>query len=224
VKDGLFGQDMYIKSDPNYYFMFHHAIEAIKRCLCFDWDYLFKTDNSSYVCKNELVDLLETKPRQEFYGGQLYEGFEPHIPHPFLWGEGVSMSRDVAEFLVKFFDEFAPPIWYGAEDVYFGKALNKRFPWDTTMLIYQYWQAKQMIVKKHHVYRCRKNITTTNTQSTFDEAITAMKHIHHVLGILNNQLKKKELPREVTPISFIVSSQLVREDKHPAACHLHQDL
>jgi hypothetical protein len=181
--EGLHGKDLYIRANSNYYLMFNHFIEAIRQCLSLDWDYLFKTDNSTYVSKTDLVKALQNKPRELYYGGQPYVGPpSPDCNWAFLWGEGMAMSRDVAQYLVKIFSETLPAMWYGAEDMFAGRALQNKLPWDTDLLIYQYWLAEQKVLP-HHVYRCRKD----SNPHDFDSTIKAMKHIHHVLGILHNR-------------------------------------
>lgn len=181
--EGFNGQDLYIMANRDYYLMFNHFIKAISMCLKYEWDFLFKTDNSSYVNKQELVDLLLSKPRQKYYGGQAYQGPpSPDCYWPFLWGEGYALSRDVAERLVEFF-EYCPGIYYGAEDMMLGRALYNQFPWDESLPVYQYWVANKRVTKKHHVYRCRKD----SIEHDFVETVKAMHHVHHVLNILHNR-------------------------------------
>lgn len=182
-KEGWFGQDLYVRSNTHYYLMFNHAIEAMRRCLEYEWDYLFKTDNSTYVCKHELVKILQNKPREHYFGGQPYEGPpSPDCNWPFMWGEGIALSRDLVEFLVEFYGTRVPACYYGAEDMFIGRCLMDMPAWDKSLLIYQYWIAKGKVIKSHHVYRCRKD----GAEHDFDSTIKSMHHIHHVLSILNN--------------------------------------
>lgn len=182
-KEGWFGQDLYVRSNTHYYLMFNHAIEAMRRCLEYEWEYLFKTDNSTYVCKHELVKNLTDKPRTKYFGGQIFEGAISEITWSFMWGEGIILSRDLVEYLVELFT-YLPAIWYGAEDVYIGRAFTLRndFEWDTTQIVYQYWKMNAVVNAKTHIYRCRQD----TVEHDFDSTIKSMRHIHHVLSILNN--------------------------------------
>jgi hypothetical protein len=128
-------------------------MEAFKKLLEYPWDYIFKTDNSSYVYKPELVRILESKPRKNFYGGHLYGNPKYHhlLRDPFLWGEGFALSRDVVEFLVEEYQSH-PISRTGVEDVHIGMILDKKFEWDISMIIHEFYKEDFRV---NHVYRCK---------------------------------------------------------------------
>lgn len=170
-------KNIYIKGSTEPSFMFNQCIAAMKETLLYSWDYLFKTDNSAYVSKKELVKILNDKPREEYYGGQLYIINHPDIGCPFLWGEGIALSRDVVEFLVKVYDNL-PGYKYGPEDVHIGATLHNRFEWDKTLLIYQTHKNKERSLSKNHIYRCCND---ESKDDKFNDIISTMKEIHSIL-------------------------------------------
>lgn len=200
VKDEMVDNNMYIKCSKDYYFMFNLAIEALKRCLVYDWDYIFKTDNSAYVHKKELVRTLQQKPRKYYYGGQVYEGCTDLVKWPFFWGEGVALSRDVVEDMVKTFDYHLPPMWYGAEDSWFGRYLMNMHPWDKSLIIYQYYLVNAC-TEIRHVYRCRD----VSAEHDFSKTLFALNNIHTSVNILEKKKEESEDPPIIT-----LSTQLLR--------------
>jgi hypothetical protein len=166
------------------YGSFHlKTITAFQRALELpDWDYIFKTDNSAYVHKEQLVRALKDKHRTKFYGGHVY----PHkmalmrLADPFMWGEGFAVSRDVAEHLVQEFN-LTTQKCVGVEDVCIGMTLNHKCVWDGTMLLHDYWKDQEIPTDKH-LYRCKND--GGDPERSFDDTIQAMKLIHNHL--INN--------------------------------------
>lgn len=153
-KDALIGQDMYIKSNTSMYFMFNTFIEALKRSLQFEWDFVFRTDNSTYVYKPLLKEILDEIEPKAYYAGSSYTGkvSKKISRFSFKWGEGIVLSRDLVEFLVNVYGNIIPSIYFGADDVQLGKALYKVVePKDLLVSIYN--KDEPMII--NHVYRCK---------------------------------------------------------------------
>ena len=163
-----------VKEGPGYFY--YKTILAFKEMLSQNWDYVFKTDNSAYINKAELVKVLENKPRKNYYGGHLYQTSYVKS-YPFLWGEGMVLSRDVVQGLVK---EYETTLIgrSGGEDVHIGMILKEPFnshvTWDTTLTIPEYHKLQELPVS--HVYRC-KNDETGDLQSQ----LLAMDNIHRFL-------------------------------------------
>lgn len=67
------------------------TIEAFEKSLELDWDYVARCHSSTYVHKKNLVDFIETLPKENVLCGLLTTGVKP-----FLWGGGsYIISRDV---------------------------------------------------------------------------------------------------------------------------------
>lgn len=146
---------------------------AFKYLLDLEWDYIFKTDNSAYIDKAELVRILKDKPRENYYGGHLYKT-EYMKQDPFLWGEGLALSRDVVKYLVDHYD-FDSVGRSGVEDVHIGMILkepfNKEIPWDTSLKVHEYHKTP---LKANHVYRCKNDEFPADIESQ----LKAMDDIH----------------------------------------------
>lgn len=72
------------------------TIEAFEVALEYEWDFLARTHSSTYVHKRNLVDFIETLPKENVLCGLIVAGEKP-----FLWGGGsYIMSRDVIEKFV----------------------------------------------------------------------------------------------------------------------------
>lgn len=176
----LEGDTLYINSPIDRDNMFIHFSKACIQLLNHEWDYIFKTDNSTYINKEQLVNLLESKPRTKFYGGHPYGG--PDIPglKGFLWGEGVAFSRDIIINLIDIF-ALTPHLNTGPEDILIGKHLTDKFLWDDTMLIKSYYNLEKEELSGH-AFRCRND----NPEGViFDDDIKAMKAIHESLSVSN---------------------------------------
>lgn len=180
-KSGLEGNTLYIKDPIDRDNMFIHFVRACIQLLKHDWDYIFKTDNSTYVCKEELVKILETKPRIKFYGGQRHPYGDKGLEDVkgFLWGEGIALSRDL---IIKLIDIYAinPRNKLGPDDIIIGRLFTDRFIWDETMLIKSYYPLKNEF--SGHVIRCHND---TPEGVVFDDTIKAMQEIHESLSVSN---------------------------------------
>jgi hypothetical protein len=158
------GLDMTIQGPDQWGYMFMQTMKAFRNALSLEWDFLFKTDNSAYVDKKELYNLLTTKPMKEFYGGH-------KLSHPthgdFLWGEGVALSRDVVESLVEMYI-LQPWKRMGVEDAHIGSMLKDKLTWDESMTIPEYSIGAP---QKSHVYRCKKN--------TQGDTLGTLYSLHH---------------------------------------------
>lgn len=161
-----------VKTGEGHGYFYEKTILAFKHLLMVDkdWDYIFKTDNSAYVNKRELVHTLADKPRQGYYGGHLY--ITTYVnSDPFLWGEGMVLSRDIVQYLVDEYEN-SQISRSGVEDVHIGMILKGVCKWDTTLTICEYHKQPLMI---NHVYRCKKD------EGTLNDTLKAMDDIHRFL-------------------------------------------
>lgn len=184
-RDHKFANKWEINVGEGYGYFHLKTILAFKRALELPWwDYIFKTDNSAYVHKKELVRVLKDKPRQKFYGGHVY----PHkmalirLADPFMWGEGFALSRDMVKLLVREFD-LSTAKCIGVEDVCIGMTLNHKCIWDGSMLLHDYWKDKE-IPMDQHLYRCKNDDGETDIDIAVNNTLLAMRTIHNHL--INN--------------------------------------
>lgn len=174
VSEGITGKDVLIKGEDNWGYMFIQTMKAFRNVMNIEWDYIFKTDNSTYVDKKRLYEILFTKPRENFYGGTLGRIIDKSSNEetPFLWGEGMAMSRDIVKYLVDCY--IANPFMrLGVEDIHIGRVLNEKCNWDTSMQVIDFYANKEQLVKDAHIYRCRNA-----NGEVFTDDIKAMKWIH----------------------------------------------
>lgn len=78
---------------PKTLLAFKYALEN------FDFDYIFRTNTSSYVDAHLLQDFLSNKPRTNYYGGPLIDYFNGRR-YRYARGSGVTLSKDMVKFIV----------------------------------------------------------------------------------------------------------------------------
>jgi len=132
--DNLNGNVLSITNTDHITKVFSTFMKSVRHCLNKEWDYILKTDNSVYLVKEKLYELLNSKPREKYYGGvpivvlaQRDDGF--NLPISFMWGEGFIISRDIAIYLVDMFNK-APLKGILSEDIVIGQLLNGYCSWD----------------------------------------------------------------------------------------------
>lgn len=161
------GKDLFVKC-PNDYNMMHYRMK-----LALDWifdrdcvyDYIFRTNASSYVDKKRLKQWLEDKPRRRFYCGLSGGGFAS--------GCGFALSTDLINIL-RTMDDYPSD----SEDCLIGVYLQKErvkvspgaLRWDF------YPHSDQHNIPKIYHYRCKSD----DLDRTKD--IKAFHHIHKLLG------------------------------------------
>jgi hypothetical protein len=93
------------------------SIEAFKLISNMDFDFVFRTNSSSYIDKNLLKLHLENKPKNNFYSGILGN----HFGIPFCSGSGFVLSKDLVHLLI---DNKEKLDFSLIDDVCFGKFLS----------------------------------------------------------------------------------------------------
>lgn len=157
VEDKLEGNILRIVCNTHWTHMFFNLAKAMRHMLKHDqsWDYIFKTDNSTYVDKAKLYEFLLTKPREKYYGGSLFAFRDPEIHKQlFYWGDGYALSRDMVAYLVDRFNK-APFRGKQEDDVVVGQLLDGVANWDESLKIYLPILNNNEIELGHIVYRCR---------------------------------------------------------------------
>lgn len=93
-----------------------HAFEMIYN---FEFDYLFRTNSSSYIDKLNLLSFVATQPNTNFYCGIIGN----HNGINFCSGSGYFLSRDVFDLTMKHKDEWDHQF---IDDVSLGKLLTSK--------------------------------------------------------------------------------------------------
>lgn len=90
--------NIYVTSEDSFYAILNKTLETFEYCLQnFDFDYIFRTNSSSYVNKKKLSEWLDNKPIENFYSG--VPGINKDVRY--ASGCGYSISRDLVEYCVK---------------------------------------------------------------------------------------------------------------------------
>lgn len=187
-----------------------HAFFSLMKAMRFmlkkeQWDYIIKTDNSIYINKEKLYELLLTKPREKYFGGQpitydnLSEESKKSFPTDvkFLWGEMLILSRDCAVHLVDAFNK-APLKGIGSDDIIISHILQNYCTWDESIKI----ELNEENLSGY-AYRVRRAALMysplfalpSNIKEVIDSDITIMNKIHNL--ITNGKTDNRErIPQE----------------------------
>lgn len=159
---------LFVKGGEESKEIFTRTSLALKELLKDSWDFVFKTNPSSYVNKPRLYELLCAMPRQRFYGGKLYHP-RNSVPDKdnFMWGCGYVLSRDMAELIAK--DHGEVPY---VDDIHIPKILNGRAPY-AELPFYNYFKDK-LPIPINHIYRCKN----ADKPDFWDDTAKAITHVH----------------------------------------------
>lgn len=189
--DKLEGNWLHIACDTHWTYMFFNLAKAMRHMLKHDqsWDYIFKTDNSAYIDKAKLHELLLTKPREKFYGGMLYPFKAPGDKTiNFMWGDGYALSRDMVAHIVSKYNA-APLRGKQEDDRVVSQLMLDTANWDDSLKIFIPGLYKNEVEVGHHAYRCRIDhtgvspaaINYTEINKIIDNDIMMMHKIHNTL-------------------------------------------
>lgn len=111
---------IYLNCDEGLINCGHKTIACLNAIKNFDFDYIFRTNSSSYIDKKLLYNFLINKPKDKYYAGIIGE----HNNIKFASGSGYILSKDLV-FLVLNNKEY----WDHSilDDVSLGKLLSKFF-------------------------------------------------------------------------------------------------
>lgn len=111
-------KNIYVTSADSYQYIIDKTLETFEYCLNhFDFDYIFRTNNSSYVNKSKLCEWLADKPNEKFYSGVIGR----HGNIDFASGSGYSISKDLVEYAVSQIDKVNRSL---VDDVDLSRILN----------------------------------------------------------------------------------------------------
>lgn len=103
-----------------YYYMAGKFLEALRYTQDWDYDYIFRSNSSSYISKPALVEFAKTLPTEKLYAGWTFVDGED-FGGMCVSGAGIWLSRDTAKILMDNID----PKFEMEEDVYCSRILRK---------------------------------------------------------------------------------------------------
>jgi len=190
VPDMLQGNVLHIACDTGWQFMFFNLAKAMRHMLKHDqsWDYIFKTDNSTYIDKAKLHEILLTKPRERYYGGMIYPFMAPTQTQQFMWGDGYALSRDMVGHIVHKYNA-APLKGKQEDDIVVAQLMQGVADWDPSLKIDIPMLNNNQIELGHHAYRCRIDhighspaaVHYPNLNEIINNDISMMNKIHNLI-------------------------------------------
>lgn len=103
-----------------YYYMASKFREALRYTQDWEYDYIFRSNSSSYINKPALVEFAKTLPTEKLYAGWTFKDSED-FGGDCVSGAGIFLSRDTAKILMDEID----PAKEMEEDVYCGRILRR---------------------------------------------------------------------------------------------------
>ena len=164
-------KSLFLDLDENFKNINRKTVEMYDFCLKhFDFDYMFRTNASSYVIQNELKKYLEDKPKSNFVSAVIGD----HEGLLFPSGSGYSISKDVLQKIVE--NKEIMNSFKIMDDVWLGKILQQMNISITPAprKDYQYEKDAQLIPGIFH-YRCKTFLTHDRNEDTkiFDKLYNA---------------------------------------------------
>ena len=198
--DELIGNELHITCSTHWTYMFFNLAKAMRHMLKHDqtWDYIFKTDNSTYIDKAKLHELLLSRPREKYFGGMSFPWRISGVHNmEFMWGDGYALSRDMVAYLVSEYNK-APLKGKQEDDIVVSQILFTAANWDKTLNIgLPILNYNNEIELGYHAYRCRINVLAHSPAAAdfeelskiIDNDIMIMHKIHKTLthGKTNNE-------------------------------------
>ena len=189
--DTLQGNQLHMVCNTHWTHMFFNLAKAMRHMLKHDmtWDYIFKTDNSVYIDKAKLHELLLSRPREKYFGGMLYNFKAPNDKSPdFMWGDGYALSRDMVAYIVDKYNK-APFRGKQEDDRVVAQLMTDVANGDPTLTIFIPGFNKGEVALGHHAYRTRVDHTTNSPatvdyeeiEKIIDNDIMMMNKIHKTL-------------------------------------------
>jgi hypothetical protein len=111
-------RDIFFDIHESLHNMGYKILEMFEYIKDIDYDYIFKTNSSSYVNQEKLLEFLKDKPKNNFCCGMvgIYEDRSK-----FVSGSGIFLSKDIVELVLKNKNNWNH---YIIEDVALSKLLN----------------------------------------------------------------------------------------------------
>jgi hypothetical protein len=182
------GNILRLRIDDGYDWMLEKFALALRILWDLEWDYVFRTNASSYVCKRKLADVASLLPRTKVYGGVIGK---TSIGRTHVGGSGMFLSRDVIDLLM---DNIKPRHQTSCvEDGEIGHILGDLGVPCMEIPRCEYYSCKGTLPDVHH-YKCRPPIPPEQLHPDRDDDIKAMEKIH--------ALKHENSPLPMQPWGF----------------------
>lgn len=150
------GDKIYSNSEENIYNIGRKTINAFEFLSNKDYDYIFRTNSSSYVNIEYLLEYIKDKPNKMFYHGVIAH-YEPENFN-FVSGSGYIISRDLIDLVIENKDKWDHS-FPNADDVSIGKLLNSfgviATPGIRRYVGYDIENLKKQDFDKNYHFRCK---------------------------------------------------------------------
>jgi hypothetical protein len=100
----------------------HKTLMALEYLLTQDFDYVFRTNSSSFIHIPNLISAMNNFPTEKFYSGRVLPYHTTELNLDFVTGSGYILSRDLVEYVVKNKDNWSH---HFADDVSVAKLLKE---------------------------------------------------------------------------------------------------
>jgi hypothetical protein len=153
--------------------MYRKFYLLLKEIINDDWDYIFRTNSSSYVDKENLLKFMQNLPSKNGYGGVSSQCVIENSIICFVSGAGIFLSKDAASVIVN--SDYSSDEESISEDVYIGKILNNKD-------IYPTFGAQRVDLDSNHYsdlntyhFRCSSNTDRQIDLDRMEEIYEKMK-------------------------------------------------
>jgi hypothetical protein len=95
-KNEIIGNDIFVDVNESIHNYGYKTINTFELINDLEFDYVFRTNSSSYVDKKMLLEYVETKPKENYYSGMIgnYDGIN------FASGSGYFISKDLIKLVL----------------------------------------------------------------------------------------------------------------------------
>lgn len=95
-KNEIIGNDIFVDVNESTHNCGYKTINTFELINDLEFDYVFRTNSSSYVDKKMLLEYVETKPKENYYSGMIgnYDGIN------FASGSGYFISKDLIHLVL----------------------------------------------------------------------------------------------------------------------------
>lgn len=115
------GNNIICNGYESYYSIGHKTIKSFKYLINKDFDFLLRTNSSSFIHIDNLVKYLKNKPTKKFYSGSPIPHHSVDLNIDFATGSGYILSKDLVEYVVNNEEKWNH---YYPDDVSLGKMMK----------------------------------------------------------------------------------------------------
>jgi hypothetical protein len=172
LENKIVDNEIYLVVKEDLYNTSKKFIESLKMIKDFDFDYIVRTNSSSYIDKFKIKEFLKNKPNEKFISGIIGR----HESVNFVSGACFFMSKDIVNFILENEKDIDLNI---IDDLSLGYFFQKHNIQITNKDVTRFWADKEHIIKTHKIsmeYFHYRIFTGSNTERYND--IEIMKLIH----------------------------------------------